>query len=145
MKICSICKDPKEGTEFPKKSSSKDGLTSACKICTNENNRKSYKKRDKGKSKLRNKKKIKVARQYCYNYLLSHTCITCKESDPIVLEFNHIDPTTKVNSISSMVQKGASPKALEEEISKCNIMCANCHRRHTAYQFGYYTTRFDSL
>jgi 5-methylcytosine-specific restriction endonuclease McrA len=71
-------------------------------------------------------------------YLSDKACLHCGESDPIVLEFNHIDPASKRNTVSDMVRKGISIATLMAEIEKCEILCANCHRRHTTKQFGYH-------
>ena len=44
------------------------------------------------------------------------------------LEFHHIDPSIKNFQIDLRVFSNLSNKALEEEISKCILLCANCHR-----------------
>jgi hypothetical protein len=75
-------------------------------------------------------------------YLSNKSCISCGESDPVVLEFNHIDPALKTNTICEMIRKGNSLATLTAEIEKCEILCANCHRRHTVKQFGYYRGRW---
>jgi len=60
----------------------------------------------------------------------------CGEPDPVVLEFDHRDPNEKRIGISSMLT--SSKEAILAEIAKCDIRCANCHRRSTAKRFGYY-------
>jgi len=42
------------------------------------------------------------------------------------LDFHHVDPETKKFTISSSLNR--SLKSLLEEIDKCVILCANCHR-----------------
>ena len=49
----------------------------------------------------------------------------------MVLEFNHIDPASKSGNISEMIRSGASVRGLQVEIGKCEVLCANCHQRHT--------------
>lgn len=71
-----------------------------------------------------------------YDYLLSHPCETCGEKDPIVLDFDHIDQSVKDIEISLIFHRSWSN--IMKEISKCRVLCANCHRRHTAVQMGYY-------
>jgi hypothetical protein len=44
------------------------------------------------------------------------------------MEFDHIDPNTKHRVISRMVGEGISIKRIQEEIAKCEPVCANCHR-----------------
>lgn len=75
-------------------------------------------------------------RDFMFDYLLSHPCVDCGESDPIVLEFDHIAPESKEFCLSSSVDY--SLQKLIEEIKKCEVRCANCHRRKTAKQFGYF-------
>ena len=75
-------------------------------------------------------------RKYIYNYLLKLGCVDCNESDPIVLEFDHINPNNKKYNISNMMNK--SIKDIDLEIAKCEVVCANCHRRRTAKQQGWY-------
>lgn len=56
-------------------------------------------------------------------------CCHCGISDlhhPEIYEFHHIDPTLKVNTVSSMLS-GASDKTLYAEVDKCILVCANCH------------------
>lgn len=83
----------------------------------------------------RSKQKDKL-REILIEHFLTHHCIVCGESDPIVLDFDHRDPETKYKSISEIYSSGMSIKCLREEIDKCDILCANCHRRKTAKQFN---------
>lgn len=55
-------------------------------------------------------------------------CERCGESDPRCLEFHHRDSAEKSHGISGMVTNGASKQRLREEISECEVLCANCHR-----------------
>lgn len=64
-------------------------------------------------------------------YLSDKSCLRCGERDPIVLEFDHIDPTTKVDTISNMICSTRSWTKIANEIAKCQILCANCHRIKT--------------
>ncbi len=76
-------------------------------------------------------KKIKADRSaFIKEYLLSNPCIDCGETDTIVLEFDHVRGE-KINNVSKMVQSGASIDKIKSEIDKCEVRCANCHRRVT--------------
>lgn len=59
-----------------------------------------------------------------------HPCVDCGESDPIVLEFDHVKGK-KLNNIMTLVNWVAASSTLDEEIKKCSVRCANCHRRIT--------------
>ena len=55
-------------------------------------------------------------------------CQICGESDPACLDFHHRDPTTKEGHIGEFRRFGM--KRLLAEIAKCDVLCANCHRKH---------------
>jgi hypothetical protein len=57
------------------------------------------------------------------------SCMDCGEDDPRVLEFDHVEG--KLADVSYLVQAGASPEVLQAEIDRCEVVCANCHRRRT--------------
>lgn len=70
------------------------------------------------------------------DYLVLHPCLECGEDDVIVLDFDHRDPATKTSSISELACRVGQQKLLAE-IAKCDVLCANCHRRKTARQLGH--------
>ena len=55
-------------------------------------------------------------------------CQICKESDPCCLDFHHVDPSKKDLAIAKLVSHKSKVKMLEE-IKKCIVVCANCHRK----------------
>jgi hypothetical protein len=75
--------------------------------------------------------------QYVWDYLKNHPCIDCGETDPIVLEFDHIQE--KSENISLLIGLRASIDRITKEIAKCEVRCANCHRRKTARELNWYT------
>lgn len=85
-----------------------------------------------------NVRKIKIIRKnFIKDFLSTHPCVDCGEKDPIVLEFDHKDPETKLFNIGDATRSGYSIASIKEEIDKCEVRCANCHRRKTKKQFGY--------
>jgi hypothetical protein len=50
------------------------------------------------------------------------------------LEFNHLDPATKTANICDMIHFRVSRARIRLEIEKCEVLCANCHQRHTTSQ-----------
>lgn len=73
-----------------------------------------------------------------YSYLTEHPCESCGENDPVVLQFDHIDPSTKAGNIADWVSQGHGVDKIANEITKCSVRCANCHMRRTAEQFGWW-------
>ena len=71
-------------------------------------------------------------------YLNGKGCAVCNETDIRTFEFDHINPITKKFNISQAVKLGYRWSDVEEEISKCRILCANCHKKHAAEQRGWY-------
>ncbi len=57
-------------------------------------------------------------------------CVDCGEPNPIVLEFDHVKGE-KIGNISDMVHRPLCIKTIKEEIRKCEVRCANCHRKET--------------
>lgn len=79
--------------------------------------------------KENNKKKIQRNKTYVREYLENNPCVDCGESDTILLEFDYINRSSKFKTISHMVNKSYSLKAIQDEIDKCEVRCANCHRK----------------
>lgn len=77
-------------------------------------------------------------RQYVWNYYQSHPCVDCNESDPRVLELDHVRGK-KVAGVSQLVHNTTSLKRIDEEIAKCEVVCANCHRIRTCDTQGWYS------
>lgn len=61
----------------------------------------------------------------------SKPCSDCGISYPyFVMQFDHIGVGKKAN-VAAMASGGYSEKAMLEEISKCELVCANCHAIRT--------------
>ena len=75
-------------------------------------------------------------REKVLDFLSIRQCVDCQEKDPIVLEFDHINPSEKFKSVAKMLSGHYSWNSVLVEIQKCEIRCANCHRRKTYAQFG---------
>ena len=72
-------------------------------------------------------------RSHIYQYLRQHACEGCGEDNPVVLEFDHL--RDKRRDVTRIAIFGGWSDLLAE-IEKCRVLCANCHRRHTAQQAG---------
>ncbi len=65
-------------------------------------------------------------------YKAERGCVDCGEQDPIVLEFDHRDEAEKQLTLAEATARGWSLVRVLQEAAKCDIRCANCHRRKTA-------------
>ncbi len=107
---------------------------SYCKVCSREYIKDHYNKNRKYYIKKARKRNLEVrqkAYKYLGPYLISHPCVDCGEADILVLEFDHKDRASKKEDVSRIIQKGGPLRQLIKEVSKCEVRCANCHRRKT--------------
>lgn len=93
------------------------------------------------RAKKRNALERLKIEDWLVQYLSTHPCIDCGETDIVVLEFDHRDDITKVYNVGSMRRDAKSLAAVMREVGKCDVRCANCHRRRTATQFGWWKLR----
>ncbi len=65
-------------------------------------------------------------------------CLLCERKvtteNVQAFDFDHLDPTTKLECVSALCQKSSTNVVLQE-IAKCRLLCANCHRNHSSIQF----------
>lgn len=125
---------PKPLTEFNRSGGTKDGLHTYCRACQSEH----YKSRkDVHVANVYRTKRLRAetVQAYVLQYLLAHPCIDCGEGDPVVLEFDHRGD--KVASVSQMISDGLPFARIVAEMDKCDIRCANCHRRRTYSKLGH--------
>ena len=141
MKTCVACGQTKPLNEF--RSQLKRGRTQIvgrCRDCDREYHRKwdreHIKQRRQGHRETSARIKVRN-RTAIYDYLASHPCVDCGESDPVVLEFDHKPDAGKAANVSDMTSRRLSLAAVFREVSKCEVRCANCHRRKTAMEQGW--------
>jgi hypothetical protein len=60
-----------------------------------------------------------------YQYKMNHPC-PCGNADPRGLDLHHLDPETKMFNVGD--RRGWSVGDVVEEIAKCVVLCAYCHR-----------------
>jgi len=65
-----------------------------------------------------------------YAFKSTLKCTDCGFFHIAALDFHHEDPKTKLGNVHEFISNGQFAKAYEE-IKKCVVLCANCHRiRH---------------
>jgi hypothetical protein len=85
--------------------------------------------RNRPRKKFTRRQKIEIHRKLAILYDFKRTlkCAQCPEDHPACLEFHH--EGEKDFSIGRAVYDGVSVERIFEEIAKCTVLCANCHRK----------------
>ena len=143
-KTCTSCKVEKPVEHFNYQNQTKGIRQSLCKPCRkqymvayygdkNESKYKSYIQKQTEKcTDRRNDVCIKLLK-----YLSDKKCEICGFNDIRALEFDHINPNEKNDTISNLLYAKMNWDAAVEEMKKCRILCSNCHSIHTAEQQGH--------
>jgi hypothetical protein len=139
QKCTGPCGQVKPLSEFSFKNEARGWLHHFCRECHKQWNRSHYE-RNKATyvaNARRNSARYRVENlERVVEYLRAHPCVDCGISDLVVLDFDHRDPSTKRMPVSMMIDD-FSWAEIAKEIAKCDVRCANDHRRRTARQFGY--------
>lgn len=127
MKTCHRCSLSKNEMEFPVNKSRSDGRSETCLECKREYNRLHYR-----QNKAYYVTKAKMARDKLKELVkkLKIKCNRCSQEHIATLQFHHKDSSKKDFTISTAVGQGWSAKKVITEISKCEVLCANCHMIH---------------
>lgn len=140
-KQCSTCKRKRQLKEFSRNISKSLGVSNICKECQRKYTKDWYEKNKRAHIQrcILNKKKMRAERRkWLLEYLKKQRCMDCGESNPIVLDFDHVRGK-KRDSVPRLLVE-VSLKAAQLEIKKCEVVCANCHRKRT-YERGGWTGR----
>ena len=141
-KQCSMCKQWKPLDDFHRNRTRRDGRQNLCKPCNLELNKRWYRDHPEARRTRmdeharRRKRKLQ---SMLLDYLRAHPCVDCGESDPVVLEFDHLRDNSA--NVTTLVVRRVAWSVILEEIAKCEVVCANCHRRRTARRIGAYRHR----
>ena len=113
-KLCSKCKLTKPLSEFYKRH---NNLYSYCKDCY----------------KIKTQKRQRTFKASCVKYKGSKCEVCGLQDKPFMYDFHHINPKEKDFSLSRVKTSILSSKIINE-LDKCQLLCANCHRRiHSNY------------
>ncbi len=129
-KTCTVCKQTKLLSEYNKKKTGKDGLQPHCRECSHEKFQLYYSKnraKHHANVQTRNKKIIQEIMDWL-STIKQVGCTLCPEKNSCCMDFHHLDPSTKVSEVGVLV-KNQSYRAIVDEINKCVLLCANCHRK----------------
>jgi hypothetical protein len=137
MRKCSRCGLIKQLKYFYKR---KSGLRAGeyyekCKNCYKIRGRKYYHNNRERQLGLAKKRKLKyiIERKKFLEKIKDKPCLDCGKKYPTwVMDFDHRDGKEKIASISFLTfRKLVNFDKIKEEIAKCDLVCANCHRDRT--------------
>ena len=140
-KRCARCGETRPVAEFNRNSVTRDGLQASCRTCMRTYQAAHYaKNRERHIARVRQdnvRRKAAVAAEL-ETYLRAHPCVDCGTTDVRVLELDHRQGETKLANVSAMVGMGLPWDRVLEEIAKCDVRCANCHRIMTMIRGGHF-------
>lgn len=138
-KTCAKCGETKDIDVFARTRGRSSGYQRECRACAAEYYRVN---RERILPQIRAGKKRHRAEMDAWldAYLVGHPCVDCGESDLVVLDFDHVRGVKSFN-VSMAARYGWSLCKIQEEVAKCEVRCANCHRRRTAVQHGWRVKR----
>ena len=131
MKRCSRCHIEKPFEAFSPRRNRNNAFHSRCREC-HVKEIKEWRLANPDWEKAKYDRKRFARRYMLINHYVANPCVDCGELDPVVLEFDHIkekgDKSFNIGGLSGNV----SIKKVIAEMAKCEVRCANCHRRMTA-------------
>jgi hypothetical protein len=140
VSTCSACGQDKDVEAFGFRNKAAGRRHRVCKACVAAYGRRHYASNRLTYISRNNKRSRALTRKLMaqvWEHVAGHRCVDCGEADPVVLDFDHVDPARKRQTIYRLVHQAYSWRSIQAEIDKCEIRCANCHRRRTAVQFGW--------
>ncbi|HXB15201.1 MAG TPA: hypothetical protein VNV44_05605 [Solirubrobacteraceae bacterium] len=134
---CSRCGEFKPASTFAWHRRDRGQRDTYCRPCRAEYKREHYLANRERYIAAANRRKaalVAVRMQFLIEFFREQPCVDCGESDPIVLEFDHVADKEFDVSAGLRTHKW---EAVLREIDKCEVVCANCHRRRTARRGGF--------
>lgn len=127
-KRCCTCKEIKDIEEFSCKNKKKGIRNSKCKSCHRKYVREHYA-NNKEMYTERNKRNTKIIKEWFEDFKSTLSCVRCGEDHPATFDFHHRNPNDKELEIGNAVANRWTIPRIMKEIEKCDILCANCHRK----------------
>ncbi len=133
---CYRCGELKAAENFAWRREARNQRDSFCRPCRAAYKQEHYlanKARYVERARLQKQRLYRQRTTYLIAYFATHPCLDCGEPDPVVLEFDHLrDKPFAVGA--GLPYRGW--QSILDEIDKCEVVCANCHRRRTAQRRG---------
>jgi hypothetical protein len=123
---CSECSIEQPDSNFAWRNKSKGIRHKICRKCQSTYSKKHYRNNKEKKIIQRIIRRRKI-REWFKKYKSTLQCEECGEDYPACLVFHHI--SNKDDNIGNLIRLGWSKERILEEIDKCEVLCANCHRK----------------
>ena len=75
------------------------------------------------------KTSAKAYKEQWRSFKATLACVKCGQNHPATFDFHHVDSNTKEAAVNKLVKNRAFKRAMDE-VKKCIVLCANCHRIH---------------
>jgi hypothetical protein len=87
---------------------------------------------EKNKAQIIENKKVrrKGIKEKFAAYKAGLKCTVCGENHPATLDFHHVERHKSNKKVFYLVSNGHHWPRIMEEVAKCEVLCANCHRVH---------------
>ena len=139
VKRCCTCKQVKPLADFNRLRKAKDGRQPSCRESQRRLSPRATGTDTCPASERGRSDELAENRELLLAYLSERCCVDCGEEDLIVLEFDHL--RDKRQNISVLISTGYEWAYILDEIQRCEVVCANCHRRRTARRSNNYRQR----
>jgi 5-methylcytosine-specific restriction endonuclease McrA len=137
MRKCGRCHESKPLGDFAwrrKKQGQRNNYCRPCRAANKQEHYRAHRRRYIEQAQRRKKEVVAERLKFLIDYLREHPCVDCGETDPVVLEFDHL--RDKCFGVGQGF-RDRSWQSVLDEIAKCEVVCANCHRRRTARRGGF--------
>ena len=134
MKNCRKCLTDLPKCNFYSSKKNIDGLQSYCKKCSCST-RVNYYKDNRDSERVTRNKYRNNHRELFLEYKKTQKCSKCEENRWYVLDFHHLN--NKKDNVSNLIQGRSSWETILNEIKKCIVLCANCHREEHYFKKNY--------
>jgi len=136
LKRCDRCGESKPACAFAwrrKTAGQRDSLCRPCRSAYGKEHYAANRQRYLDHARAQEQRFALERTRYLIEYFKRHPCSDCGETDAVVLEFDHL--RDKCFDIGHELTT-QSWKSILSEMEKCEVVCANCHRRRTARRRG---------
>jgi hypothetical protein len=132
LRRCGRCGESRPIAEFAwrrKARGQRDNYCASCRAQYKQQHYAANRSRYIAQAQARKRAVVAERTAFLIEFFRTHVCVDCGEDGPLVLEFDH--RSDKLFNISKGLRDRNWATVLDE-IAKCDVVCANCHRRRTA-------------